>query len=68
MKTSVVTVQVTCPKCRTMYQDRYMPAPALPEVHGIGLEYSDDCIVTTCPACDHVISAVIMLSNEGKWE
>jgi hypothetical protein len=45
-----------------------MPAPALPEVHGIGLEYSDDCVVTTCPECDHVISAVISLPKEAKWE
>jgi hypothetical protein len=63
MKTSVVTVRVTCPKCRTRYEDKYMPAPAMPEANGIGLEYTDDCVVTSCPACDHMISAVVRITN-----
>jgi|GEM_PF-6106977 len=64
MKTSIITVRVTCPKCSTRFLDRYMPAPALPEVHGIGLEYADDCVVTTCPSCEHMISAVVRISGE----
>ena len=68
MKISVITVRVTCPKCSTRYEDQYMPAPALPEEHGIGLEYADDCVVTSCPSCDHQISAVVRMTKDGVKE
>ena len=55
---SVVTVRVTCPKCRTEYADQYMPALAMPEETDLTHEYADDCVVTSCPSCDHLVSVV----------
>jgi hypothetical protein len=61
--TSVVTVRVTCPKCKTCYAEQYLPAPALPEVTGIEKDYSDDCVVASCPACDHLVSVVVRMGD-----
>jgi len=63
METAVVNIRVTCPKCRTMYTDRYIPAIAMPEVTGLQQDYSDDCVMTSCPACDHLVSLIVRIGN-----
>ena len=67
MITSVISVRVTCPKCRTRYTDRYMPAMAVPEETGPDHDYADDCVVTSCPSCDHIISAVVRIKKLSGW-
>jgi len=64
--TSVVTVRVTCPKCRTEYEDKYMPALAIPEETGLEHNYADDCVVTSCPSCDHMVSVVVQMKNSER--
>jgi hypothetical protein len=66
MRTSIVTVCVTCPKCGTGYIDRYLPERALPETNGIGHGNTDDCVVTSCPSCDHMVSAVVRITDGGE--
>nr|WP_320160231.1 hypothetical protein [uncultured Methanoregula sp.] len=58
----MVTVRVTCPKCSTNYEERYFPASAIPEEIGPD-EYSDDCVVASCPNCDHLISMIVRMPN-----
>jgi Zn finger protein HypA/HybF involved in hydrogenase expression len=55
---NIVTVRVTCPKCQTEYTDRYLPGLALPEVMGFEQQYADDCVVTSCPACNHLMTGL----------
>ena len=64
--TSVITVRVTCPKCGTGYSDQYMPALAIPEVTGLEHDYADDCVVTSCPSCDHMVSVIVQMKNSGR--
>jgi len=61
--TSVVTVRVTCPKCRTRYADRYVPARTLPELTGLGNAYADDCVVAICPVCHFMVSVVVTMTD-----
>jgi hypothetical protein len=64
--TSVVTVRVTCPKCGTGYSDQYMPASAMPEETGPEHDYADDCVVTSCPSCDHMVSVIVQMKNAER--
>ena len=64
MTTSVVSVRVMCPKCRISYKHHYLPERALPELNGIGYGNFDDCVVTSCPFCDHQISVVVQLKPD----
>jgi len=68
MITSVITVEVRCPKCGISYADRYIPVFAIPEVTGRGDDYADDCVVATCPSCDHMVSVVVRMSSAEKRE
>jgi hypothetical protein len=65
MKTSIVTVRVTCPKCGTAYKERYLPGSAVPEEIGPG-GYSDDCVVASCPDCNHLVSVIVRMVNTGE--
>jgi len=64
--TSVATVRVTCPKCSTEYITQYMPALAMPEVTGLEYEYADDCVVTSCPSCDYMVSVIVHMKNAER--
>ncbi|MCK9579262.1 MAG: hypothetical protein M0Q92_02285 [Methanoregula sp.] len=64
MMMSVVTVRVMCPKCKRKYAEQYIPAAAIPEVTGTGHDYSDDCVVASCPACNHQVSVVVRMTDE----
>jgi hypothetical protein len=65
MKTSIVTVRVTCPKCSTHYEERYLPGRAIPEEIGPD-GYSDDCVVASCPNCDHQVSMIVRMAQSGE--
>ncbi|MFA4862069.1 hypothetical protein [Methanoregula sp.] len=63
MKTSIATVRVTCPKCSTPYAEQYLPGCAIPEETGFENNYSDDCVMATCPNCDHRISIIVQMTS-----
>ena len=63
MITSVVTIEVRCPKRGSVYADRYIPAFAIPEGTGLGDDYTDDCVVATCPSCDPMVSVVVRMDS-----
>lgn len=68
MITSLMTVRVTCPKCMTRYTDRSLPSVAIPEIAGPARDYADDSMLTSCPACNHIINIIVRVGGAGDKE
>jgi hypothetical protein len=69
MRTPIVTVRVTCPRCGTAYTERYLPGCALPEETGPEENYADDCVAASCPDCNHQISMIVVMADpEGATQ
>jgi hypothetical protein len=63
MTTSVVSMKVKCPNCQIDYVHRYLPERALPELNAVKYGKFGECMVASCPSCDHQINVVVELTG-----
>jgi hypothetical protein len=45
-----------------------MPALAMQEETGVEHDCADDCVLTSCPSCNHMVSVIVRMKNTERAE